>query len=363
MERMSETQTENRMRVLFVCPGYGTISRGVEVFLQELSSRMDRGRFEVTILGRVEKEVDGVRCHKMATVDRRRIEPWLGRAAVKVLRWLRLGSAAEIESFFFSLCCIGHLTRNGYDLIVPLGGYWTFLAAFLGGKGARIVSVGQAGPVKCELRLCHSFVALTDYARAQAELMAGPKNMVVIPNGVDTAVFSPGGERGGAPRVLCAAAFSPEKRYDLLFDAMMHLDSSVKLLCVGAGALPAALSAHPLCTTQRVEFRSVAHHEMPEIYRQADVFTLASPEEAFGIVFLEAMATGLNVVAADAPRQRSVVGPPGFFCDVFDAGAYAAALLQALSTPQPERNRDWACRHHWDRITRLYEEHFLSLRR
>lgn len=351
------------MKLLFICPGYGAISRGVEVFLQELASRIDRERFQVTILGRVERQAGGVRCHKIATVDRSRIEPWLGRTAARLLRWLRLGSAAEIESFFFSLCCTGHLARHRYDVIVPLGGYWTFLAAFLNRKGARIVSVGQAGPVRSELGLCHSFVALTDFARAQAEQMAGSKKMAVIPNGVDTAAFTPGGERGERPpTVLSAAAFSPDKRYDLLFDAMTLLDPSVRLVCVGAGAVPAELSAHPLCKTHRVEFRSVRHHEMPEIYRQADVFTLASPEEAFGIVFLEALATGLNVVAADAPRQRSVVGPSGFFCDVFDAQAYADALRRALSSPQPEGNRAWASGHNWDRIARLYEDHFQSLR-
>jgi glycosyltransferase involved in cell wall biosynthesis len=351
------------MRLLFICPGYGRINRGVEVFLHELVQRLDMSRFEVCILGQVEAQRDGVRCIKIPTLSRSLLESWDRRLPFRILSLLHLGNSVELESFLLSLCATRHLATGSYDLIFPFGGYWTYFLAFLFKKRAKLVSIGHAGPVKRELKLSDAFVAITDIASCQAKEMNCPDTIVLIPNGVDTARFHPGTDRGGMPKtVLCVAAFSSHKRYDLLFDAMMLLDPSVRLVCAGRGAVPAALSGHPLCQSGRVEFRSVPHDEMPDIYRQADVFTLPSPEEAFGLVFLEALATGLNVVAADAPRQRYVIGPSGFFCDVHDPAAYARSLDEALSHPQGSANIRRAAQFGWERVAGLYQEFFHALR-
>ena len=358
---MSRLEAGKKMRLLFICPGYGRISRGVEVFLHELVKRIDKDRFEITILCRTGAQADGVRSINVATLDRSKIEAYDGSTVFRMLRLLRLGSSTEIESFFYSLCATKHLSSHEYDLILPFGGYWTFLLAYVFKKSAKIVSVGHAGPVKSELRLSDAFVAITEFASCQAEEMTGLKKVVVIPNGVDVEKFHPGGARGDrAQTILCVAAFAIDKRHDLLFDAMMLMDRSVRLVCVGAGAIPASLSAHPVCKSHSVEFRCVSHEEMPDIYREADVFTLPSPEEAFGIVFLEAMATGLNVVAADAPRQRLVIGSPGFYCNVFDAAEYARSLREALTSPRRNSNIDRASQYGWDKVAREYQSFFAS---
>jgi glycosyltransferase involved in cell wall biosynthesis len=359
----SISRPDRKIRLLFICPGYGKIDRGVEVFLRELARRLDRSRFEVTILGRVDSEADHLRCVRIRTVDRSafdffRCAGWVWRG----LRLVKLGGAAEVESLLFSLYSAYYLSRHSFDLIVPLGGFWSYAAAAIFKKSSKIVSIGQAGPVKADLRLSDVFVALTDFSRDEALAIAPGLDAVIIPNGVDLSRFTPSGEIARRSRtVLCVAAFVPDKRHDLLFDAMMRLDSSVSLLCVAPGSVPSRLKAHPLCRCHRVEFRSVSHDQMPAIYRDADVFTLASPEEAFGIVFLEALASGLNVVAADAPRQRYVLGSAGWYCDVSDPEAYARTLAAALGTPQPAVNVARAERFSWERSVALYQRLFESL--
>lgn len=348
--------------MLFISPGYGKTSRGVEVFLRELAQRLDKSRFEVTILGRAESNLDDIRCVRISTIDRSVFTFSGGSLFGRLLRLVKLGGAADIESLFFSLCSARHLSQHCYDLIIPMGGFWSYAVAALFKKSGKIVSIGHAGPVKADLKLSDVFVALTDFGRSEALAIDSALRVVVIPNAVDLAMFSPPPEMVLRPKtVLCVAAFTPDKRHDLLFDAMARLDPSVALVCVGPGPVPAELRSHPVCSSHRVEFRAASHDEMPEIYRDAGVFTLASPEEAFGLVFLEALACGLNVVAADAPRQRFVLGGAGFFCDVFDPHQYALTLAKALDTSQAEANLGRAKAFGWERCAALYQELFESL--
>ena len=51
-------------------------------------------------------------------------------------------------------------------------------------------------------------------------------------------------------------------------------------------------------------FDSLPHDELPQAYAAADVFTLGSLHETFGIVYIEAMAMGLPVVCTQHPNQQ-----------------------------------------------------------
>ena len=169
--------------------------------------------------------------------------------------------------------------------------------------------------------------------------------MVVIPHGIDLGRFQPPAPAAGLPprllslprpRVLCAGAVDAHKRMHLAVEAVARLPGSASLTVLGDGPEAAALDrlAAERLGAGRYLRRLVAREEMPAWYGAADCFTLPSRTESFGLVYLEALACGVPVVATDDAVRREVIGDAGLFCNVTDLDAYARALAEALT-------RDW----------------------
>lgn len=223
--------------------------------------------------------------------------------------------------------------------------------------GAKLIVSGQSGPgLDDHLNLYafpDLFVALTNYQAAWAQKTNPFVKIVTIPNGVDLKKFNPEAlpvkVNLRKPIILTIGARYPSKkgeiskRQELLIIAAKKITCSV--LCVGRG-WPLALK----------------HDDMPGIYTACDLFSYpTSPEESFGIVLLEAMASGLPVVAADDPIRREIVGDAGLFVDPTDTKAYTAALQKALSIKWGDKPRSQAAKFSWDTIAQKYDQLVSSL--
>jgi glycosyltransferase involved in cell wall biosynthesis len=79
--------------------------------------------------------------------------------------------------------------------------------------------------------------------------------------------------------------------------------------------------------------------DMPEVYRNLDVFVLTSLWEGQPCVFAEAMASGLPIVAtaADGAREAVVDGETGFVCSPRDVRALSEALGRLIVDPDLRR--------------------------
>lgn len=75
----------------------------------------------------------------------------------------------------------------------------------------------------------------------------------------------------------------------------------------------------------RTRFLQVSHNELPQVYRAADIFALASLFETFGIVYIEAMAMKLPVIATNHINQRQII-QKGIFLDMRKKGEITRSI-------------------------------------
>ena len=185
-----------------------------------------------------------------------------------------------------------------------------------------------------------------------------------ILKGVDTKAFHPEGNNlralnglDGARVVLCVTRLVPIKNLPMLLAAIAiarKTDPRVQLVLVGEGPLRHELEqrALQLGIHDAVRFAGyVPQADTADWYRSADVFALSSDFDNSPNVVLEAMASGLPVVATDVGGLRDYVTPPenGLLTPKGDASAFAASLLSILSDVEGARaigrhNRDTAVR-------------------
>lgn len=175
----------------------------------------------------------------------------------------------------------------------------------------------------------------------------------VIPNGVDTDLYRPlaDGEARpeGPPRILFVGRFDPRNALDVMLQAARILADEGRdfvLQVVGDGPLRPRYhhQARTLGIAERVEWLGLLDQERPQLYREATVFAAPCTLASFGVVLLEAMASGTPTVCADNVGFRQVIrdGAPGRFVPPRDAVALAAGIAELLD--DTALRDDWARR-------------------
>ncbi|GAC1302035.1 MAG: glycosyltransferase family 4 protein [Vulcanimicrobiaceae bacterium] len=188
-------------------------------------------------------------------------------------------------------------------------------------------------------------------AKLRVRGIAGAKISSLVP-GIDAEFFEDP-PAGGEPEldVLFVGAldeYHAYKRLDLLFAAVVELianGESVTVAVVGAGSrLEHYRSlAASLGLAERVTFVGfVSAEALPSFYRRARVLVLPSPttQEGFGLVCLEAMASGTPVVCSRQAGAASIVASCAA-CALWDGSDIAslqAAILKARRATRPERD-------------------------
>ncbi len=167
--------------------------------------------------------------------------------------------------------------------------------------------------------------------------------------GVDTTLFTPDRRRDPAypgPVFLYVGRLAVEKSVE----DFLRLDLPGSKLVVGDGPARAQLErAHPdahfLGTRTGLD--------LARIYASADVFVFPSRTDTFGMVLLEALASGLPIAAYPAPGPIDVVGASGTGVLDTDLGRAARA---ALAIPR-ERCRAHALTFSWQASARAFFDH------
>lgn len=355
------------MRIFFALPGLHRYDRGAEVALISLASELAKGGDDVTMIGSGDQR-PSVPYHfiQAGSVARERFEPF------PKLPLLRSETVYEEASFIPGL--LRRYRPADYDITVTCSFPFTNMALrrpVLGGARPAHIFITQNGdwPARSsqsEYRLfgCDGLVCTNpDYYERNRDRWRS----ALIPNGIDVARFNEGpGERGkfglpaDRPIILMVSALIESKRVADGIRAVSRVPDA-HLVVAGDGPLRDAIDALAAeLLAGRFTRVSIGAHEMPALYRSADVFMHLSKEESFGNVFLEAMACGLPLVAHDSPRVRWIVGEQEYLLDTGDAGAVAGAIGRALHAPASQREArvrrasDFA----WSKVAGRYRDFF-----
>ncbi len=193
-----------------------------------------------------------------------------------------------------------------------------------------------------------------------------PGRYIIIPNGVDINRFKPEieslPELEGRFNILFVGRFESRKGLKYLLSAFPMIKREVpdaRLVVVGSGGFEVPQKY----INDIILRKSVPPSLIPQFYASSDVFcSPATGNESFGIVLLEAMASGVPVVASSIPGYRCVIkdDSTGILVERENPRAIASAIIKLagdrdLREKMGKRGREYAIGFSWERITHKIE--------
>ncbi|TSC72474.1 MAG: glycosyltransferase [Parcubacteria group bacterium Gr01-1014_38] len=200
----------------------------------------------------------------------------------------------------------------------------------------------------------------------------------VIPNGVDLDEFRPGASptARGPLTILTVSRLISRKRIDVLLVAAARLKEKmsmpfrVEIVGDGVDRPYLATFAATVGVTDIVRFQGdVEHDRLPSVYQEADIFVLTSLAEGMPNVLLEALASGLPLIATNTGGSAELIlpGVNGFVVQKESPDALAEHLQMLLEDPAQRaafgrKSRERAQQFSWADIARRTETLYEKIR-
>lgn len=194
----------------------------------------------------------------------------------------------------------------------------------------------NVGFERASFRSARAVIAVSPLVRRQLlSCSVCPDRIHVVPNGVDLAAFAPGpGDRSRFALPPCAfmALFagdirSARKNLDTVLAALVRLPDIHLAVAGNAAGSPYPQRARTMGIAGRVHFVGL-RHDIAELMRAADVFVFPSRFEPFGLVLLEASASGLPAIASPEVGACEALHEGGLF--VLDHCGDVDGIVDAL---------------------------------
>ena len=370
---LQDSTPARRLRILLALPGLHRVRRGAEVAFESLAKELALlPSVEVTLIGTGGPDPSRpYQFRQVGCIPRERFE----RApSLPVLR-----SHYEYEELTFAPGLMRSYAPGDYDITCTCSypfTNWVLRAARLGRRMPLHVFVTQNGDWPAQERKreyrffgCDGLVCtnLEYFERNRARWQS-----TLIPNGVDASIFAPG------PRARAAFCLPDDARVALMVSALIPSKRvlegircaarvpTLHLFVAGDGELRDEVDR---CGRELMGSRfrrvTVSHEDMPHLYRAADVFLHMSQNDPSPLAYVEALATGLPVVAHDSVATRWTFEERATLVDTSDETAVSQAIQRALLLRTPEHVaacRDLVTRRFtWHRIAQLYRDFFEEL--
>jgi len=268
----------------------------------------------------------------------------------------------EVIEWLFKAKCYYHklLRENDYDLVHAFFGFPTsWLCYRTADKLPYIISLrgsdvpGEHARFKLDYKILGPvFAAIWKKAAVLVAPSEGLKNRAlkflpsvvidVIPNGVELERFSPAetAREQQILRLLTVGRLSVTKRVEILIDAIeiMHKDGcEVHFTIVGGGQMQQKLkqivSEKNLGNIIELTGR-IGAEDMPQVYRQNDIFISASMQEGMSNAMLEAMASGLPIITTRCEGTEELIADNGFVVEYANAEEIAKVVRKLADDRQ-----------------------------
>ncbi len=357
---------KKKLKVAFLSFYSGEIYRGVETYVYELGNKLVELGVDVTVYQNGPKLKDS----KYKTISTNFKINWNQKGINgKILKIPFTDYYARLVGKF-TKTVLSKIDKDTQIVISTNGSLqvlylriWSFF------KKRKHIAVGQSGPGADDkwnlLCMPDMFIALTEFHKNWAKKFNPFVKVEKIPNGVDLNKFNskvkPLKINLPHPIILSVGALEKGKRLDLLIKTAAKTKAS--LLLVGKGELESEfIKTGNKLMPNRLKIMSFPFDEMPGVYPTCDLFTYPTVLwESFGIAMVEAMASGLPIVATDDPIRREIVGDAGLFVDPTNIEKYADTLERALKTKWGSKPRQQAEKFSWDDIAKKYKKLFEDL--
>lgn len=333
------------LKAIFIAPGLSRVKRGYERFVLELAAELRRAGMDATCWGT--SEAPGVEAIaipgrdelQMLAFERLRADQRFASLAPNVLQdWAMY---AEDQLFAIPVAArIADLLRQKERLLVyakwqgglvdasgaPTQLLKILASAILEGKASLVVHTDFVHPSIDSIlwRAGATFHALGPWISEQlAQLGAGREGILEFPMCIDASAYKNCRRLREQMRrelsipenafvILSVRSFdttTPDKRHAQLLGEISALPAADKVWWVVAGSrgpAPAAwkLTARDALGSRFVPLPNVSFERMPGLYGMADLFALASIDETFGLVYLEAQIAALPAVIHESPVSR-----------------------------------------------------------
>jgi 1,2-diacylglycerol 3-alpha-glucosyltransferase len=348
--RNTRTTAAQTMKIALLCSGLGHVHRGHEVFAQDIFRLLHKD-LDITIFkgGGVENSREIVintiprYSNLLDHITPLASEKWK-QSAIEMER-------VRIETTSFAWGALPHLLSGEFDIIHCLeeevcNAIWSLRHLF---KKTPTIVWSNGGALKAaEIPDCDYVQEYTKYNHSRSI----QRKAFVIPHAVDLDVFQNRPEDRAAFRrahniptdafvvITVGTICYWHKRTHHIISEVAKVPNAWLIAAGQRNQDSAAIqSMAEAVMPGRTIFKTMPHHELPQAYAAADVFTLGSLFETFGIAYIEAMAMGLPVISTHHVNQIDII-KDGIFIDMRKEGA----LTHALNTTTPAE---------WQRLSAL----------
>lgn len=337
------------MKILIFSVAYHPFVGGAEIAVKEITDRITDTEFHmitVNIDGKQEAEEKIGNVH-VYRVGKGKVGKYL-MPLLGVKKALDLHKEIDFDATWAIMASYNGFVALLFKMLKPS---IPFILTLQEGDPIEYIKkrVGLFSPVFAQIfRRATRIQTISNYLADFARSMGTQKPIIVIPNGVDTALFTKNyswselediktklGKQAGDVYLVTASRLVEKNGISDVIEALPRLPAHIKFLILGTGELENQLkdlAAH-LNVSDRVIFLGfVEHKDLPKYLKISEIFVRPSISEGLGNSFIEAMAAGIPVIATPVGGIPDFLtdNKTGFFCEVKSPKDIADAVKKIM---------------------------------